>query len=131
GWILAYFPWYCVFLIPSGVVLVMLGVDYALVRESPKAAGFPEIDTGDASSGKADKDAPVDFAYLVANVFTNPVILTLVAAEFCTGFARQGLLLWFVPFLKEVHHIGHGDRLFSIATLGITLGGIAGGILCG
>ena len=44
---------------------------------------------------------------------------------------RQGLLLWFVPFLKEVHHVQHGTWLFSVATTGITVGGIAGGLLCG
>jgi OPA family glycerol-3-phosphate transporter-like MFS transporter len=52
-------------------------------------------------------------------------------AEFCTGFVRQGLMLWFVPFLKEVHGISAGSFLFSVATLGVTIGGILGGLLCG
>ena len=59
------------------------------------------------------------------------MILTLMAAEFCTGFVRQGLMLWFVPFLKEVHHVSAGTALFSVATVGITVGGIVGGLLCG
>ncbi|MBI4056437.1 MAG: MFS transporter [Elusimicrobia bacterium] len=131
GWILAYLPWYCVFLIPSAAVGVMYIIDKALVVNSPKEAGFENFNTGDASSHSTDKDKPVDLPYLVKNVFTNPVILTLTAAEFCTGFVRQGLLLWFVPFLKEVHHIHHGTTLFSVATVGITVGGILGGLLCG
>ena len=131
GWILASMPWYCVFLIPSAAVLAMFFVDKALVADKPSDAGFPEMHTGDASSDLADKNKPVDFAYLVTHVFSNKVILTLVAAEFCTGFVRQGLLLWFVPFLKEVHQIKHGTALFSVATTGITVGGIIGGLLCG
>ncbi|MEK6543544.1 MAG: MFS transporter [Elusimicrobiota bacterium] len=131
GWILAYLPWYCVFLIPSAAIFVMYLVDRSLVVNSPKEAGFSNFHTGDASSHHVDNDKPVTLTYLVRHVFTNPVILTLTAAEFCTGFVRQGLLLWFVPFLKEVHGIHHGEPLFSMATGGITLGGILGGLLCG
>ncbi len=64
-------------------------------------------------------------------MFSNPIILTIIAAEFCTGFVRQGVMLWFVPFLKEVHHIEHGSTWFTVASLGVTVGGILGGLLCG
>jgi OPA family glycerol-3-phosphate transporter-like MFS transporter len=131
GWILSSMAWYWVFLIPSMLLAVMFFVDWALVKDRPSQAGFADLDTGDATSKDADKDTPVDFAYLVRRVFTNPVILTIIAAEFCTGFVRQGVMLWFVPFLKEVHHIEHGATLFSIASTGITVGGILGGLLCG
>jgi len=131
GWILSYMEWYWVFLIPSILLAVMFVVDMVLVKDRPSQAGFPDLDTGDATSKDADKDKPVDFGYLVRRVFTHPVILTIIAAEFCTGFVRQGVMLWFVSFLKEVHHIGHGTTLYLVATLGITAGGIAGGLLCG
>jgi OPA family glycerol-3-phosphate transporter-like MFS transporter len=131
GWILAHFPWYCVFLVPSVLVAVMLAVDYFWIRDTPGEAGHDDFNTGDATSAHADKDKPVDFAYLVTHVFNNKVILTLTAAEFCTGFVRQGLMLWFVPFLKEVHGVTPGSMLFSVATGGVTVGGIIGGLLCG
>jgi OPA family glycerol-3-phosphate transporter-like MFS transporter len=131
GWILASMAWYWVFLAPSLAVLAMYFVDRALVVDRPSQAGFPDLDTGDATSADEDRDTPVDLSYLVSRVFSNKIILTLVAAEFCTGFVRQGLMLWFVPFLKEVHHITPGSKLFSMATTGITVGGIVGGLLCG
>lgn len=131
GWILAKLPWYMVFLIPSAAIFTMMVADYFLIADTPKSAGHADFDTGDATSQHADKDKPIDFAYLVTHVFKNKIILTLTAAEFCTGFVRQGLLLWFVPFLKEVHGIQHGTSLFSMATGGITVGGICGGLLCG
>ncbi|OGR91041.1 MAG: hypothetical protein A2V88_06745 [Elusimicrobia bacterium RBG_16_66_12] len=131
GWILATLPWYMVFLIPSAAVFTMMVVDYFLIADTPRHAGHSDFDTGDATSQHADKHKPIDLAYLITHVFKNKVILTLAAAEFCTGFVRQGLLLWFVPFLKEVHGIHHGTSLFSLATGGITVGGICGGLLCG
>jgi hypothetical protein len=32
-------------------------------------------------------------------------MLTLAAAEFCRGFVRQGLLLYFTEFLGQVHGV--------------------------
>jgi OPA family glycerol-3-phosphate transporter-like MFS transporter len=131
GWILAFLPWYWVFLVPSMLLAVMFVVDLVLVKDKPSQAGFTDFDTGDATSKDADKDKPVNFGYLVRRVFSNPVILTIIAAEFCTGFVRQGVLLWFGLFLKEVHHIKPGETLYTVASIGITVGGILGGLLCG
>lgn len=128
GWILAHFSWPMVFLIPSAFMLIMALVDYFIVRDRPSHAGHNDFDTGDASSGH---EGPVDFGYIVKKVFTNPIIVTIAAAEFCTGFVRQGLLLYFVEFLKEVHHVDLGSTLFWWAGTGITIGGIIGGLLCG
>ncbi|HAM35069.1 MAG TPA: MFS transporter [Elusimicrobia bacterium] len=131
GWILAYLPWYYVFLIPSAAIGVMCVVDFFMVRDTPAAAGFPDFNTGDATAHDPDRDKPVDWNHLVSRVFTNRVIIILAVSEFCTGFVRQGIMLWFVPFLKEVHNIEHGSALFSVATIGVTVGGICGGLLCG
>ncbi len=131
GWILAAFPWYWVFLIPAAAIGVMAVVDVFLVQDSPVKAGFPAIDTEDATAHDADRDQPLDWHHLVTRIFTNPVIVTLALAEFCTGFVRQGLMLWFVPFLSEVHQIAKGSFLFSVAGTGVTVGGIVGGLLCG
>lgn len=131
GYILSLLPWYYVFLIPAGLMFIMFIIDSFLVKDKPSQAGYKDFNTGDASANDPDKDKPVDWAYLLKKVFTNPIIITIMFAEFCTGFVRQGLLLWVVPFLKEVHQIEHGTALYNIATLGITIGGILGGLLCG
>jgi OPA family glycerol-3-phosphate transporter-like MFS transporter len=128
GWILANMSWFMVFFVPSAAILTMGVIDYFLVRDLPSQAGHVDFDTGDASSGDSK---PVDLAYIAKKVFSNPVILTIAAAEFCTGFVRQGLLLYFVEFLKEVHHVDLGSAMFWWAGTGITIGGIIGGLLCG
>jgi OPA family glycerol-3-phosphate transporter-like MFS transporter len=129
GWILSYLPWYMVFLIPSVLIFAMAVVDYFLVFDRPEHTGHPNFDVGDNTHHEGDK--PVDLSYIAKKVFTNPVMLTLAAAEFCTGYVRQGLLLYFVEFLKEVHHVDLKSWTFTIASAGITVGGIAGGLLCG
>jgi len=128
GWILANFAWYMVFLIPSAAIGVMFVYDYFVVRDRPSDAGHPDFDTGDASSGDT---STVNFAYLVKKVFSHPVIVTIAIAEFCTGFVRQGLLLYFTEFLGEVHNVKPGTWLFGWAGTGVTVGGIIGGLLCG
>jgi OPA family glycerol-3-phosphate transporter-like MFS transporter len=107
---------------------VMFLVDLFLVRDRPSHAGHTDFATGDASGGD---ESPVDWSYLVAKVFSHPVIVTLAVAEFCTGFVRQGLLLYFTEYLAEVHHVQKGTGLFWWAGTGVTLGGIVGAIACG
>ena len=128
GWILAHFQWYMVFIIPSGAIGIMFLVDLFVVRDRPSQTGHDDFNTGDASAGD---HTPVSTAYLFREVLTHPVIVTIAAAEFCTGFVRQGLLLYFTEYLKEVQHVAPGTTLFWWAGTSITLGGIAGGLACG
>ena len=131
GWILAALPWYWVFLIPGAAIATMAVIDVFMVQDSPAKAGFRDFDTEDATAHDADRDKPIDWHHLVTRLFTNPIIITLAVAEFCTGFVRQGLMLWFALFLKQVHHIAEGTFLFSVAGTGVTVGGIVGGLLAG
>jgi len=128
GFLLARFPLYVVFLVPSVLLIAMAIVDYFAVQETPGKAGFDDFETGDASSGDT---SPIDLRYLFGKVFTNPIMLTMAAAEFCTGWVRQGLLLYFAEFLVEVHKVPLDSAIFRIASAGITVGGIIGGVLCG
>ena len=131
GWILAGLPWYWVFLVPSAAIAAMFVIDLFMVKDTPAQAGFTDFNTDDATSHDPDRDRPLDWNHLMKRVFTNPIIVMLAAAEFCTGFVRQGLMLWFVPFLKEVHNIAPGSFLFNVASIGVTVGGIVGGLACG
>lgn len=126
--IIAHLPWYWVFIIPSGAILFMAAVVYFMVRDRPSHAGFPDFDTADASSGD---ETPVNMKYLAGKVFGNPIIQKIAAAEFCTGFVRQGLLLYYVEYLDEMFHIKRGTELATWAGAGVTIGGIVGGLICG
>ena len=121
-------PWYWVFLGPTVAIAVMLVITALVVRDTPREAGFQNFSTADASDGD---ETPVTFRYIVEHVFMNPVLLTMVAAEFCTGFVREGLTFFFVEWLGKAHHIAPGTTWFNVATTGITVGAICGGLIAG
>ena len=128
GVILSYLPWYYVFIVPSIILMIMFTIDFFVVKETPQDAGFKDFNTGDASSGD---NTPINWNYLFKQILSNPIIITLAAAEFCTGFVRQGLLAYFSRFLEQVHHVIPKSPTAVWAGLGITIGGICGGLLCG
>ncbi len=127
GWILAHFSWYWVFIFPSIVISVMFVVEYFLLRNRPSHAGYTDMDVGD---GTHNDETPVDWKYLRERM-TEPVMLFLIAAEFCTGFVRQGLLLYYTEYMSQVHHIDKTSALFWWGGFGITVGGVIGALSCG
>ena len=131
GWVLSRFSWFWVFLVPTFVLAIMGLIDLIWVKDTPAEAGFENFNTGDASSEDKDKEKPLSMKELLKRMFGSKVIRTLMASEFCTGFVRQGLMLWSTAFLVEKHHVLTGSWLFSVSSIGITVGGIVGGILCG
>jgi OPA family glycerol-3-phosphate transporter-like MFS transporter len=137
GWIVMNMPLWAVYVIPSATILTMFTVDLFLVRDRPKDAGHEDFDTGDEPDApRAPGAPPIDeerppFFDVVKKVLSHRVIRILAVAEFCTGFVRQGLLLYFPEFLKEVHNVKPGTGLYQVASLGITAGGITGALVCG
>lgn len=133
GWLLAstHSIW-VVYVAPSAAIAVMLVVDYFLVRDRPSAAGHDDFDTGDDRiEGDDGAETSAGFFQVTKHVLKHPVIRRLILAEFCTGIVRQGLLLYYTEFLDEVHAIKKGTALFQLASTGITVGGIAGALVCG
>jgi MFS transporter, OPA family, glycerol-3-phosphate transporter len=130
GWILTNLPLWCVFVVPSGVILTMFAVDFFLVRNKPSDAGHDDFATGDEQAGE-DPSEQLSFGERMRRVLSHPVIRVLLVAEFCTGLVRQGLLLYFTEFLKEVHGVAPGSTWFKVASWGVTVGGIAGAFACG
>jgi OPA family glycerol-3-phosphate transporter-like MFS transporter len=149
GWILAtYRELWFVYVVPAATIATMLLVDLILVRDRPSHAGHDDFDTGDEhveetppasrvgaaqrelARAEPEEEGPGFFA-VTRHVLSHPVIRRLAVAEFCTGIVRQGLLLYFPEFLEEVHGVKKGTGLFSLASTGITVGGIVGALACG
>jgi MFS transporter, OPA family, glycerol-3-phosphate transporter len=128
GVAVALLPWQWVFFIPAAIMSVMGILTYKFVRDTPEETGHPPFDTADASSGDTDK---VDFKYLAKKVFTNPVTLTIAAAEFCTGFVRHGFEQWFPRYMQEAQHLSLESRVFQGGAFVVVLAGIAGAFAAG
>lgn len=141
AWILSRFHWTMIWIVPAGAIAVMFLVDYLLVRNRPSHAGYPDFDTGDGSNAHHAEDEPLPWGDLMRKVFHNPVVVALIFAEFCTGFVRQGVMLYFTEYLSEVYGVtkvfpklnilGWQPSLFWATGIAFMVGGILGGLLCG
>lgn len=120
-------PAYWAFFVPAAILLTMLFVGAALIRDTPSDAGHADFDVGDASSGDTGPRASVGQVFL--SMVKNPVIMIIVGIEFCTGFLRNGVMSWYPKFSKAV---GIGDD-FVAANWGMLLCvfGIIGGMFAG
>jgi MFS transporter, OPA family, glycerol-3-phosphate transporter len=91
-------PW-LVALIPGLVLLGATVLSFLTVRDTPSDTGNPDFDVGDASSADAGSPSVVQ---VFVKMLTNPVILIIVAIEFCTGFLRNGVMSWYPKFAEAV-----------------------------
>jgi OPA family glycerol-3-phosphate transporter-like MFS transporter len=91
-------PW-LVALIPGLVLLGATLLSFLTVRDTPSDTGHPDFDVGDASSADAGSPSVVQ---VFVKMLTNPVILIIVAIEFCTGFLRNGVMSWYPKFAEAV-----------------------------
>ncbi len=93
-------PW-LVFIAPAVILLAIFVADLFLVRDAPSNAGHADFDLGDASTTDAPGENPTSTQVFV-KMIKNPVIMTIVAIEFCTGFLRNGVMSWYPKFAKAV-----------------------------
>ncbi len=106
AWLLASFrSWTVIWFVPAAAMGGMFIVDYFMVRNRPSHAGQADFDTGDGSNAGSAEDAPLPLADLAKKVFHNPIVVSLIFAEFCTGFVRQGVMLYFTEYLAEVYGV--------------------------
>lgn len=126
--LVATLPWQWVFFVPAMVVAVMAFLTYKIVRNGPDECGFPELDVQDASSG--DKEA-VNLKYVLRKVFTNPVTLTIMVAEFCTGFVRHGFEQWFPRYMQEAQKLSLESPIFQKGAAAVVIAGILGAFFAG
>ncbi len=121
-------PWQWVFFIPAGIMAVFAMLTWRFVRDSPEDTGLPPLDTQDASSGDT---GPVNMAYLVKKVFTNPITVTIAISEFCTGFVRHGFEQWFPRYMQEVQHLALDSPVFQEGAFIVVAAGILGAFAAG
>jgi OPA family glycerol-3-phosphate transporter-like MFS transporter len=129
GLIVTYLSWQYVFFIPAGLLLLIVLWGKFAIANAPDDAGFEYLDPGDGSD--QEKDVTVNYTYIIKKVFTNKIMLTIAAAEFCTGFVRHGIDQWFPSYMREVHHVAFNSKEFLLTAVGMPIGAILGGLLAG
>ena len=116
-----------VFFVPAAILAVVFLIGLVVIRNSPAEAGFRNFLTGDATAGEDDK--PSNPIRVFAMMFKNPIIMTIAAIEFCSGFLRQAIMQWGYVYgkatgLKEIFVMQHWGLLLCCA-------GILGGMFAG
>jgi OPA family glycerol-3-phosphate transporter-like MFS transporter len=121
---------WAVFFIPAIILLGWAVLDAWLIKETPELAGFPYMDTHDASSGHMHEEySTMD---LLKKVFLSPIMLMLAGVELTAGVLRNGIMQWYTIFSHQVPQLGaewfsHNWGLL-LCMFGI-VGGFAGGLI--
>lgn len=121
---------WAVFFVPAAILLVWLLLDWWLIRETPEDAGFPHLDTHDASSGHMHEIyTTMD---LLKKVFGSPIMLMVAGVELTSGVLRNGIMQWYSVFAHEVPQKGAEGIMANwgllLCIFGI-VGGFAGGLI--
>ncbi len=115
-----------VFGIPAAVLVVMAVVAIVIIKDSPSKAGFPDFDTGDASSGNTEN---LGVFAVAKRMLSQRVILLLVAIEFCSGFMRQAVMKQYRYYAEAVGEAdGFVNQNWGLLTC---VAGILGGVFAG
>lgn len=116
-----------VFFVPALLLAATWLLVVTLVENTPGEAGHRDFDTADASSGDDGPRLPVKAVF--AKMLSNPVIMTIAAVEFCSGFLRQAIMQWYRTYARAV---GQSDT-FVYENWGLLLccAGILGGVFAG
>jgi MFS transporter, OPA family, glycerol-3-phosphate transporter len=122
-------PW--VFLAPTIMLALFWTLDVFIVRNTPLDAGLMDFNTGDASSG--DEGPQLGAIAVFKKMLSNPIIMTIAAVEFCSGFLRQAIMQWYRTFAKQTNEVLHLKDSFVYDNWGLLLciAGITGGVMAG
>ncbi len=126
--LVAFLPWQWKFFLPAMIVGVFTLLTFLFVKDTPKDAGLGDFDPQDATSGDTEK---ITLAYVAKKVFTNPIAITIAAAEFCTGLVRKGFEEWFPRYMQEVHKLALDNPVFQRNAFAVVIAGIAGAFIAG
>ena len=117
-----------VFVIPAITLAVMFVLALLFVRDTPGKAGLEDFNTGDATSD--DKGPALNPLQVFKKLLTNPIILTIAAIEFCSGFIRNGIMQW-GPTVQKAIPMYADDFIFSNWGMINCCAGILSGMFAG
>jgi OPA family glycerol-3-phosphate transporter-like MFS transporter len=118
-----------VFFIPAMLLTTFFILEILLLKDRPGLAGHKDFDTGDASSG--EEDTPFNLWDILKRILTNKIILTIAAIEFCSGVMRNGIMHWYVIYIKDALFYTSDHFMRANWGLILMLAGVLGGIFAG
>jgi MFS transporter, OPA family, glycerol-3-phosphate transporter len=121
---------WAVFFIPALILVFWLAMDFWLIKDIPEQAGFPHLDTRDASSGQMH----VEFSVfdLLKKVFASPLMWMIAIVELTAGVFRYSIFNWYFLFSHQVKQTGaefFGQHWGWYTCIFGIIGGFSGGII--
>jgi len=132
--ILTVLPLRWAFWLPGTFVAVMFVVNLAWMRNSPRDAGFGDMDTGE---GDVDDGKPTSLRFVLTKVFASKATWMIALCSMMIGMVRRSTVdSWYPKYFREMHMAGTSRDLahyvpYQAAVWGIALFGIAGGFAFG
>ncbi len=119
---------WAIFYVPAAILLVWVILDLWLIKETPEDAGFPQLETHDASTGHMQE--VYTRLELLKKVLLSPIMLMLGGVELTAGVLRNGIMQWYTVFANEVNQPGAEGILANWGLL-LCMFGIVGGFAAG
>src|ERR1039458_9357682 len=119
---------WAVFFIPAAIMLFWVALDVWLIKDTPEAAGFPHLDTHDASSGQMHVE--LSTLDLLKKVFASKLMLLIALIGLTSGIFRNGIMNWYYIFSAQVKQPGaefFNDHWGLLVCLFGIVGGFFGG----
>ena len=117
-----------IFFIPAGFFILWALIDLLLIKDAPHDAGFPKLETYDASHGDNMTERR-SWSAVIKDILSNRIILMIGVIEFTSGVLRDGVMKWYRLFVKDtglgIENIQHNWGLWAAVT------GIVGSFLAG
>lgn len=115
------------FYVPAILLGVMWLVMFVTLRDTPSQAGFSDFETGQTN---ISEETRTPLLTLIKKVFTHPVMLVVIAIEFCSGILRNGTTQWYYLIAGET---GIKSTVWVTANWGLSLliAGVIGSTLAG
>lgn len=139
--ILVILPLPYAFWLPGMGVAILFVLNYFMMHNSPKDAGFADLDTGDTGDTGdghgVDDGQPAKLGFVLKKVFANHITWTFALASMMVGMVRRSTVdSWYPKYFKEMYL---GDAASSLASYvpyqmtvwGIAILGIIGGLIFG
>ena len=121
--------WMWSFWIPGLIALVGAIGLFALLRDTPKSVGLPELEMTKTALDNEKDDAAARRAYVQKMVYKNPIIWVLAFANFFVYVVRFSVLDWGPKFLTEACNMSFEKA--AVAVFAFEIMAILGTVVAG
>ena len=122
--------WKWAFIIPGIIAAAGVFITAAILRDTPKSVGLPELEDGKKDGEPEVKESQAEIsAFIRKHVWQNPVIWGLALADFFVYIIRFAVLDWGPTFLQE--HCGMTAGWAASTVIIFELFGVVGMLAAG